>query len=84
MLEDIKSLKSFSKKFNRPIVVTFSIDADREGFHITTYGKNKILCKLAGSFGDQIAEAINSGSITPPETEPFDVPSGSTLWVKKQ
>lgn len=66
----IAALRDFGEKFDRPVVVTFSLDADGERFHITTYGKSKKLCKLAGAFGDQIAQLVLDGTITPPEVEP--------------
>jgi hypothetical protein len=77
---DIAALRDFSKRFDKPVVVAFSINADRESFTITTYGRDKKLCKLAGAFGARIAEAIKDGTIAAPEVEPFDVPAPSVTW----
>ncbi len=80
---DVAALRAFAKKFDRPVVVTFSIARGRERFHVTTSGETKALCKLAGAFGDEIVRAVNEGQIAPPATEPFLDPPGSTTWVKK-
>lgn len=53
-------------------VIVFGVREDGQRFHVTTYGKNKQLCKLAGSIGDQIADAVMKGHVKPPESEPPD------------
>lgn len=78
---EIASLRDFGEKFDRPVVVTFSLDPDGEHFHVTTYGKTRKLCKLAGSFGAQIAEAVRNGTISPPQVEPCRTDVAST-WTK--
>jgi hypothetical protein len=55
-----------------PIVVVFGVDANGKSFNVTTYGMSSKLCKLAKSFGDQFAEAIFSGEVSAPQTEPDD------------
>lgn len=79
MKPDIEHLKDFAKKFNRVVVVTFSIDPKATDIHITTYGANRKLCRLAGAFGSRIGEAIQSGAIAAPEVEPAN--SGLMSYV---
>jgi hypothetical protein len=78
---EVAALRDFADRFGRKIVVTFSIDSDGTGFHMTTYGKTSKLCKLAGHFGDKIAEAVLAGTIAPPEVEPFEVPPPKKAWT---
>ncbi len=78
---DIKALQDFSEKFNRSIVVAFSLEPDGDQFHITTYGKTKSLRKLAGSLGDEIAKKIANGTIRAPIIEPEQT---ETLQVWKR
>lgn len=83
MKPDIEHLKDFSKKFNRPVVVTLSIYPDGENFHMTTYGATRKLCKLAGALGDEIAQAIHAGAIHAPQLEPktMGLMSSVKQWV---
>lgn len=78
----IAHLRDFGKKFDRPVVVTFSLDSDGNRFHIDTYGKTRQLCKLAGEFGSEIAKAVKEGVISPPEIEPKN-PCQSSVWVRQ-
>lgn len=80
---EVAALRDFGKKFDRPVVVTISLDPNGKSFHLTTYGKTRSLCKVAGSFGDRIVEGIQSGAIKPPEVEPFDVPPASVKWTRE-
>ncbi len=79
---DVAALREFAAKFNRPIVVTLSIEPDGQRFHVTTFGKTQKLCKLAASFGEQIAKRIGDGTIVAPSTEPGEVPAAS-VWERK-
>jgi hypothetical protein len=79
---EIEPLRDYSKKFDRPVVVVFAIERGGERFRVSTYGETKQLCKLAGSFGDQIAQAVGDGVITPPEIDPGNVPAGS-VWKRE-
>ena len=52
----IGDARALSRKHGCPLVVIFAINPDKESFTITTYGATKKLCKLAASFGVQIAD----------------------------
>lgn len=79
---DIDHCQDFADKFNRPVVVTFSIEPSGERFHITTYGKSTKLCKLAAAFGQEISKRIADGTIAAPSVEPGELPS-ETRWVRQ-
>lgn len=79
---EVAALRDYAAKFNRPVVVTFSIHAGGERFQMVTFGATKKLCKLAASFGDQIAKAVSSGDIAAPEIEPKADPHVATLWQR--
>jgi hypothetical protein len=64
-----------------PLVVIFGIEEGRDRFTITTYGQTKHFCKLAASFGEQFAEAIFDGTVSPPQTEPFDLPETPATYA---
>lgn len=67
----IAALREFSRRFDRPMVVAWSID---------TFGKNKGLCAVAARFGGTMAKLINSGALAPatgPKAEGFQ----SACWV---
>lgn len=49
----ISEAKNLAKEFNFDMVIVIGINQDRSG-HITTYGKNKVLCKLVGYIGQSI------------------------------
>lgn len=51
-------------------VIVFGVDQDGAQFHVTSYGMNKALCKLAGNIADQFADAVLDGRVAPPEKEP--------------
>lgn len=78
---EIAALRDFSEKFDRPVVVAFSLTPDGNRFHVTTYGKTKQLCKLAGSFGDEIAKRIADGTIQAPSVEPENIDASQT-WQR--
>lgn len=80
---DVAAARSFGDKFRRPVVVVFSIDASGEAFHITTYGQTKKLCALAGAFGEQIADAVRDGVISPPEVMPGKYDRAS-VWTRRE
>lgn len=79
---EIAPLRDYAERFDRPVVVVFAIERGGERFRVSTYGESKKLCKLAGAFGDQIAEAVRDGIIAPPEVEPLSVPAGS-VWKRE-
>lgn len=66
----IKAAQSISDAHDQAMVVIFGVAQQGNRFCLTTYGKTKKLCKLAGSFADQIADLIHAGAIVPPATEP--------------
>jgi hypothetical protein len=53
-------------------VIVFGVREDGQRFHVTTYGKTKTLCKVAGSICDQMADAVLNGKVAPPPKEPQD------------
>lgn len=63
----ISDAADICKKRGCAYVAVFGVRNDGEAFHVTTYGRNKALCKVAGAIGDQIADAINQGRVTPPD-----------------
>lgn len=67
---EIAALREISKRFDRPIVVAFAIERCGCRFSITTYGETKALCKAAGAFGDELANAVAEGRIAAPGIEP--------------
>ena len=79
---EVAALRDYAAKFNRPVVVAFSLHADGQKFQMVTFGKDKKLCKLAASFGDQIAHAVAEGDIAAPEIEPDADVHGATLWQR--
>ncbi len=79
---EIAALRDYAAKFDRPVVVAFSIEAGGERFRVTTFGKTKSLCRLAAGFGDAIAEAVRDGKIHAPPVDPGDIPTSST-WVRE-
>lgn len=78
---DVAHLRDFAAKFDRPVVVAFALHASGDKFQITTYGKTKALCKLAASFGDEIAKRIGDGTIAAPQIEPENV-VGNQTWTR--
>ena len=80
---EVAALRDFGAKFDRPVVVTFALHPNGDEFSIISYGKTRKLCKLAASFGKQIADAINAGHIAPPPAEPSGEPEHHATWVRK-
>ena len=81
--QEVAALRDYGEKFNRPVVVAFSIEADGSRFRTVTYGASIELCKLAASFGDKIAAAIEDGSIAPPEVERTKKIPICQTWVRE-
>lgn len=69
----ISDVRSIGKKRNCLMVLLFAIEEDAERFTITTWGKTKKLCTLAGSYGEKIRNGIMSGKIAPPLRAPIDI-----------
>jgi hypothetical protein len=69
----IEDAKRIATERRCPVVVIFGIEANGNRFTVTSYGMTRKLCKLGASLADQIAEAVMSGRILPPEEEPADV-----------
>ncbi len=65
----IKDAEKIGKSRGLPLIVVFGITEDGSRFEVTTWGRNRKLCKLAASFGDQFAEAIFDGRVVPPAHE---------------
>lgn len=78
---EVAALRDYAAKFDRPVVVAFSIHPSGDQFQMVTYGKTKLLCKLAASFGDEISKRIADGTIAAPQVEPGEVPVVQT-WTK--
>lgn len=68
----IADAKHIAMQRRCPIVVVFGLNEDGSQFHVTSYGMTRKLCKFAKSFADQFAEAVFSGKVSPPATEPDD------------
>lgn len=80
---EVAALRDFGNKFDCGVVVTFAIKNNGEQFQVTTYGRTKALCKLAGEFGKQITKGVKNGTIEPPATEPFDMPPDAIRWSRE-
>jgi len=80
---EVAAMREYGSKFDRPVVVAFSIKPDGNGFKIVTYGASNKLCKLAASFGDKIAAAIEDGTIAAPEVEPTKQIPICQTWVRE-
>lgn len=80
----IGDARHLSRQYGCPVVVIFAINPDRESFTVTTYGATKGLCKLAASLGTQFADAIMKGAVSPPETEPCDVPEMPAIYAGRR
>lgn len=79
---EVAALRDYAAKFDRPVVVAFSIERGGDRFHITTYGETKQLCRLAAAFGDRICDAVASGRIAAPDVDPGPLPVAST-WRRE-
>lgn len=77
----INAARKISMQHHCPLVVIFGISEDKEHFVITTYGATKQLCKLAASYGEQIAQAVLDGTVSAPQTEPLDMPEEPAWYV---
>ena len=62
---EIKALRDFANKFDRAVLICISIHNDGESISMESYGKNKPLCDVAKSFGNNIFDAIQNGEIEP-------------------
>lgn len=74
----ISDARELAKKHRCPLVVIFAIEEDVSRFTVTTYGRNRELCKVAAAYGDQFAEAVFSGRVKPPES-PDGLPADPTV-----
>jgi len=79
---EIAAAREYDKKFDRPVVVVFSLEKCGNRFSVTTYGRSKALCTLAAEFGDQIAQAVKDGVIAPPELEPTEGAPVAQQWSR--
>jgi hypothetical protein len=83
----IAAAKRISEDAGQDMVIVFGLSKPVEGdeaggkFQITTYGKTKLLCKLAASLADQIVNRINEGLIAPPDEEPAH--GGTPICIEK-
>lgn len=80
----IGDARRISRERDCPLVVIFGIEPSTEHFQITTYGATAKLCKLAASFGTQFAEAIFDGTVSPPGTEPANMPEMPAIYAVKR
>jgi hypothetical protein len=82
----IAAAKRISEDAGQDMVIVFGLSKPTEPgsggtFQITTYGKTKLLCKLAASLADQIVNRINEGLISPPDEEPAH--GGAPICIEK-
>lgn len=78
---EVAALREYSKAFDRPVVVAFSLYPDGNRFNVTTFGKSKKLCRLAAAFGEEIARLVREGTLLPPQQDPGPTPIASS-WVR--
>ncbi len=74
----ISDARDLGTKRKCPLVVIFAIEEDVTRFTVTTWGRNKALCKVAASFGDQFREAVLKGVVEPPGS-PDGLPDAPTV-----
>jgi hypothetical protein len=74
----VSDARDIGKKRKCPLVVIFAIEEDVTRFTVTTWGRDKALCKVAASFGDQFREAVFNGDVEPP-VSPSDLPDKPTI-----
>lgn len=75
--------KRISEKYNAPIVIMFTILDGGDTFNVMTYGASKKLCRHAASLGNQIADKVLDGTITPEQEEPTHLPDKPANWTGK-
>jgi len=59
----ISDARLIGKRNRCPVVVIFALEERDNRFTVTTWGRNRNLCKLAAGFGEDIAQAIFDGRI---------------------
>jgi len=64
----VSDARELGQRHSCPLVVVFAIEEDATRFTVTTWGRNKALCKVAASFGDQFREAVFNGTVVSPAT----------------
>jgi hypothetical protein len=71
----IREGKRLSEQYDAPIVIVFSILDGGATFNVMTYGATQALCRHAASLGDQIADQVLGGTISPAAGGPTQLPS---------
>lgn len=64
----VSDARELGKKRKCPLIVVFAIEEDVTRFTVTTWGRNRELCQVAASFGEQIRQAVFGGEVVPPDT----------------
>ena len=77
----IGDARRISRERNQPLVIVFGLNSDGSQFCVSTYGATKKLCKLAASFGEQFAQAVFDGRVSPPQTEPEALPETPAMFM---
>ena len=65
--------------------IVFSYDERKDGgdtFNVMTYGQTKKLCRHAASLGEQFAQAVLNGKVSPVQAEPEYLPDEPTIWER--
>ncbi len=76
----ISDARRIAKERRCPVVVIFAIEEDTTRFTVTTYGKNKKLCRHAADLGRQFSKAIMQTDVAPSQEEPMDLPDEPTVF----
>jgi hypothetical protein len=80
----IAEAQRIAEKFGAPIVIVFSIHDGGNSFNVISYGQSKALCRHAASLGDQIAQKVLNGEISPVTTQPMNLPDVPMEWDGKK
>lgn len=68
----ISDVRSIGEKRNCLGVILYAIEPKGETFTVTTWGKNRPLCKHMADIGKRLADCIFDGTVEPAATEPPD------------
>lgn len=66
---EVALLREYSRKFDCPIVVAFTVRGDGERFEVVSYGADRVLSDVARNIGEQFSLAVENGTIKPPMIE---------------
>lgn len=65
----IGDARAIAERRQCPLIIIFGLTEGGAEFQVTTYGMSKKLCRLAASLGEQFAQAILEGTLSPPLEE---------------